>query len=486
MIENLSQLFVTRASERPGLRIGAVDDQSPLAASLSRAAGGAQTLRDLGLTSTDRIAVVANSSTDYLIVWMACVLADIPVALINPTYPQELLGEMLNNFDPALVFTDLDTWDFVGDRGDRKVLTLSTSKTWAPADPRQCPGIEADRHSIASFMHTSGTTGVPKFCAQSHSYFLRLGRAIADIMELTPADRVLAPLPLFHINPMGYGIIGGITAGADALTVEKFSASRFWPTVREESITAMILHAPPVEILKRATTPADAAQHKVRTMFYADGEFMTRYGIPHAVSCYGSTEAAGVSHLRSWRLGEDVPPNASRHGGPPRTDVEDRLDEAGQIYVRERAPGTLFAGYFSNGEIAAQVDADGWFATGDLGKRDENGGLVFIERAAESIRVKGEYVPIPYVEDQLGSIGALADLALWKKPGDLVDDEVVLFVVADKVPVEQIKTISAGLPAFMRPSHVAQIARMPRDAAAGKVQRRLLHDQEVLSWTTLN
>ena len=43
---------------------------------------------------------------------------------------------------------------------------------------------------------------------------------------------MLAPLPLFHINPLGYGIIGALTAGADALTVSKFSASRFWPDVR--------------------------------------------------------------------------------------------------------------------------------------------------------------------------------------------------------------------------------------------------------------
>lgn len=86
---------------------------------------------------------------------------------------------------------------------------------------------------------------------------------------------------------------------ADALTVSKFSARRFWPSVVSEQVTVLVLHAPPVEILKRATTGGDSAGHRVRTMFYADAEFLRRFAITAAVSGYGSTEAGGVSHLPS-------------------------------------------------------------------------------------------------------------------------------------------------------------------------------------------
>jgi acyl-CoA synthetase (AMP-forming)/AMP-acid ligase II len=480
--ENLAQLLVARAAERPDLRIGTLDGQLTLAEALRRAAGGAQMLRSRGLGAGDRIAVVAASSTEYLLVWMACLLASAPVALLNPTYPGELLGQMLDNLDPALVFTDLAGRGFAG---DRPVLPIVVARQWTDGDPDNSPGVTADRFGVASFMHTSGTTGVPKFCAQTHSYFLRLGTAMADALGLTPADRMLAPLPLFHINPLGYGIVGALTAGADALTVPRFSAHGFWPDVRRHGVTALSLHAPPVEILKRATSTVDAAGHKVRTMFYADAEFVSRYRIPLAVSGYGSTEAAGVSHLHRWRLGDEIPANASRYGGAPRPDVEDRIDASGQIVVRERAPGTLFAGYYAGGTLDRSTDVDGWFATGDLGRRDDAGGLVFLERAAESIRVKGEFVPIPYVEQHLGTIADLTDLALWKVPGELVDDETVLYVVADEVPIEAIRTIAAGLPAYMRPSKVAQVRAIPRDAAAGKVQRRLLPEQEVVSWIPL-
>ena len=483
MVNNLAQLVVARAEQRPTMRLGTPDGQVTIADAVRQAAGGAQFLREAGVGADDRVAIVASNSTDYIVIWMACLLAGVPVALINPTYPPELLGRMLENFQPALVFTDL-----APDRlpGARSMTPLSIRSTWVPTDPSGCPGLSADDMDLASFMHTSGTTGIPKFCAQTHRYFLRLGSAIADVLSLTPEDKMFAPLPLFHINPMGYGVVGCLTAGADLLTVPKFSASGFWPTVHAEGVTALSLHAPPIEILKRATSPADSAGHRVRTQFFADAEFMQRFDIPHGVSAYGSTEAAGVSHLQHWRLGSEIPSNASRWGGPPRPDIEDRIDPDGYIYVREREPGTLFAGYFSDGILDPTRDSEGWFATGDLGRRDESGALIFIERGAESIRVKGEFVPIPYVEERLGTIVELDDLALWKKPGELVDDEVVLYVVADEVPLDAIRTVSEGLPPFMRPSHIARIRAIPRDAGAGKAQRRLLHDQEVLSWTTLD
>jgi len=283
-----------------------------------------------------------------------------------------------------------------------------------------------------------------------------------------------------------------LLAGADVLTVRKFSASGFWPAVVGERVSVLVLHAPPVEILKKATAAQDAAGHRVRTMFYADGPFLSRFGVPAAVSGYGSTEAAGVSHLRRWTTGEDLlPPDAGRHGGPARADVAWRLDSEGVVHVREREPATLFAGYVTPAGIDPARDDDGWFDTGDLGRAGTGPAgepyLVFLERAAESIRVKGEFVPIPFVENHLAGVPGLRDHALWKRPGALVDDDVVLYAVPENgvVPVEALRASVAALPAFMRPVAVARVAALPRDAAAGKVQRRLLTGTDVLEWVEL-
>jgi crotonobetaine/carnitine-CoA ligase len=468
--DNLAGAIVAQAERRPGLRLGTVDDQVTLAEAVEAAAGRARDLLGNGLRPGQRVALVAPTSTDYVITWLACLLAGTPVALVNPTYPGELVDRMLAPLAPDLVL----------DQGQ-----VELARTAGRADPAGLPGRAADRSATASFMHTSGTTGLPKFCAQSHGYFMRLAAAMAGALDLGPADRVLAPLPLFHINPMGYGIITSLLTGADALTVRRFSASGLWPAVVGQRVTVLILHAPPVEILKKATSRADAAGHRVRTMFYADAGFLARFAIPAAVSGYGSTEAGGISHLRRWLATDDIPADASRHGGAARRDIEWRLDDRGVILVRERAHGALFGGYVTAEGTDPARDAHGWFDTGDLGRADGDDYLVFLERAAESIRVKGEFVPIPYVENHLAAVAGLTDHALWKRQGALVDDEVVLYAVADPLPVDGLRRRIADLPAFMRPVAVARVGALPRDAAAGKVQRRLLAEQPVLDWVEL-
>jgi hypothetical protein len=295
---NLARAIAAQAAARPGLRLGTTDDQLTLQEALGFAARRARDLLEGGLRPGQQVAMVDSTSTDYLLTWLACVLAGTPVALVNPTYPADLIERMLAPLGPERIL-----------RPD----VIAQARAGGKAALDGLPGLHADPFGVVSYMHTSGTTGLPKFCIQTHDYFRRMAAAMAAALDLTPDDRVLAPLPLFHINPMGYGIVTALLTGADALTVAKFSASRFWPSVVSEQVTVLTLHAPPVEILKRATTGADAAGHRVRTMFYADAEFLRRFAIPAAVSGYGSTEAGGVSHLRRWSATEDIPADASRH-----------------------------------------------------------------------------------------------------------------------------------------------------------------------------
>lgn len=463
---NLARSIVAQAAVRPDLKLGTVDDQVDLADAVGLAAGRARDLMRDGLRRSEPIALVAPTSTDYLITWLACLFAGAPVAMVNPTYPSALIDRMLAPLAPRLTM------------GPDEV---KLARSAGPAVPTGLPGLDADALDVVSFMHTSGTTGVPKFCVQTHDYFRRLAMAMSGALDLRPTDRVLAPLPLFHINPMGYGIITALLTGADALTVTRFSASGFWPTVVAERITVLVLHAPPVEILKRATTHLDSAGHAVRTMFYADARFLRQFDVPAAVSGYGSTEAGGVSHLTRWLATDDIPGDAGRHGGLGRPDIEWRLDATGIIHLRERERAAMFDGYVTADGLDTARDDAGWFDSGDLGRVDGDGHLVFIERGAESIRVKGEFVPIPFVESHLAGIGGITDYAIWKQPGALVDDEVVLFVVADKLPVEALRGRIAELPTFMRPVAVTRLEVLPRDTAAGKVQRRLLGECPVLA-----
>ena len=373
----------------------------------------------------------------------------------------------------------------------RRFASAAGDRLSTIADPvalADAPGLRLGRFDTAGWMHTSGTTGVPKFCEQTHEYFLRLGRFIADSLCLSEADTVLAPLPMFHINPLGYGVVGGLTGGADVLGVERFSASGFWPMVRDTGATVLILHAPPVEILKRATTAADAAGHWVSRVFFADPDFLETFGVPLGFSAYGSTEAGGLCHIWAWRRGErpDLPEGMSRYGGRSRHEVEWRVGGDGEIAVRADRPGVLFEGYRRTDGLVQPFDEDGWFATGDLGRIDDAGNLVFIERRSESIRVKGEFVPIGYVEQRFAAVEGLDDVAVWRRNSELVDDEMVLYLTGGTIPTEAIHAVSQELPAFMRPAAAVRVPEIPRDTGVGKVRRRLLTETLVLERADLH
>ena len=488
-MRNLGELVVDRVRRQPGARFGMAGESTPtLGQAVGRARDAVGALEEAGAGFGRRVALIGTTSDSYLTAWLALVLAGAEVALVNPDYPDELLAEMLEQLSPdAVVWSGRKAAESVAP--DAAHLDAAHLDAGGPASAAlaNAPGLGRGRFDVAGWMHTSGTTGLPKFCEQTHEYFLRLGRFVADSMCFSEADTVLAPLPMFHINPLGYGVIGGLTGGTEVLGLERFSASGFWPLVRDTGATVLILHAPPVEILKRATGTADAAGHRLSRVFFADPDFLETFDVPLGFSAYGSTEAGGLCHIWAWRRGErpDHPEGMSRYGGRARHEVQWRVDSDGEIEVRADRAGVLFSGYRRADGLVRPFDDDGWFATGDLGRVDDAGNLVFIERASESIRVKGEFVPIGYVEQRFASVDGVTDVAVWRRNSELVDDEIVLYLVGPSIPTEAIAAVSQQLPPFMQPAAAARLAEIPRDSGVGKVRRRLLDDATVLEWADL-
>lgn len=475
-MSTIASLILDRGERYGAALWGDEGNLTPLRELIGRGAALATSLRAEGLEPGARVAVLGESSSEFLATWIGLQLEGLVPALINPAYPLDLVDPMLADLQPDLVLAPERI------AGAAELAPMP----WAEVRSIGWAGQRRDALDLAGYMHTSGTTGTPKFCAQSQAYFLRLGSYVADRFCLSPADAVYTPLPLFHINPLGYAVIGALSGGARAIT-GRFSASGYWSTVRDLGATVLMLHTPPVEILKRGTDEA-ARGHQARLAFLVDAEFQERFELPLAVSAYGSTEAAGITHSWLWRRGEEAASAGgnSRYGGRARADVEWRLAEDGEILVREREPGTLISGYCRAGrDEPLETLEGGWFETGDLGAIDDSGNLVFLERKAESIRVKGEYVPISFVEERFAGLPGVEDLALWRRDGDLVDHEVVLYVVGSPLEASTLAAAAAELPRFMRPGLVRRLEALPRDDAVGKVRRRELAAVPVLEEAVL-
>jgi crotonobetaine/carnitine-CoA ligase len=95
------------------------------------------------------------------------------------------------------------------------------------------PAAGPDADATCVFIYTSGTTGFPKGVMHSQRSLLTAGEGFVARMHLQPDDRLLCVLPLFHINAIFYSLAGSLAAGATLILEPKFSASKFWQTVRK-------------------------------------------------------------------------------------------------------------------------------------------------------------------------------------------------------------------------------------------------------------
>lgn len=446
-----------------------------------------------GFRARSRIAFVGATSEHYLIMWMATQLSGIEVALLNPNLPRDLLHDMLEDLDPLAVALFDDTlmsllndvpwpvidarraWDGVVDCSSPVVATDGPGSPYAP----DTGGIDCTETDIACYVHTSGTSGRPKFCALSHGYFLRLGRFVSDTLGYAANDVVFAPMPMFHINPLGYGVVSAWTAAAGVLGTQKFSVSRFWDIAKATGATSIVLHFAAMKMLMEKTDRSHSDGHRIRSALCVNAEFLERFNVSIGTTAYGSTEAGGLCHMWHVRPGDASPVQEGPlfYGGRARFDVEAKISESGEILVRELAPNTLFSGYLKDGVVVSALDEDRWFHTGDRGRLDAVGGLVFIERMSESLRVNGEFVPIDYVERHLEAAAGIREFAIWGRPHAISGQQVVLWVTDDGFDPARMAEAIQMLPKFMRPGEIVVIERLPRDSGVNKIQRRRLSEE---------
>lgn len=493
-MSNIASILARAVEVNPGAAFGTFQQNDTFGRVMERARAVAADLAAAGIRRGGIVALIGTNCASYLVTWIAAQQLGAQTALINPAYPDEFLDGMLDDLAPsAIVWIARIPADFAA----RNLLEIDATGAWdgsvavlrgaAVAAAASDSGADCDEAEIAAYLHTSGTSGNPKFCALSHSYFARLGRYFADVMGLTRFDTLANPLPLFHINPIGNGVVGALTGCSGFLSTERFSVTEFWPQVIEHRVTAVVLHGPPSNMLKSKTTAEDSRGHSLRIGFFCDPPFLEQFAVPIGVGGYGSTEAGGYCHSWKFRAGDrDLPPEGPMHqSGQPRHDIECRLSEMDEILVRGKRPGVIFSGYAKRGKIDPSLDDDGWFHTGDRGRFDAEGNLVFIERSSESIRVNAEYVPIELVEERLRSVTSLGDFALWRIDSPSRGHEAVVYTTASAVDLDELRGAVADLPRYMHPTKIIQIANIPRDAGVGKTQRRLLGDQRVLATSSI-
>ena len=291
---------------------------------------------------------------------------------------------------------------------------------------------------------TSGTTGSPRAVVLTHDALQAAAAATSSRLEVDPArDRWLACLPLAHMGGLGV-VVRSLHTGTPVDVHDGFDAARVADSARSGSTLVSLVTALVAEI--------DGASFR---RILLGGGPAPQASPPNAVVTYGMTETGG----------------GVVYDGRPIDGVELRVVED-EIHVRG---ATLLRAYRDGSDPR---DADGWFATGDLGRLGEDGSLTVMGRRGDMIITGGDNVWPPVVEQRLLAHPEVADVAVVGRP----DPQWGLIVVAIIVPessgrlpdLADLQAFTAeDLPSYMTPRRVEYAAHLPR-TSIGKLRRHLL------------
>jgi crotonobetaine/carnitine-CoA ligase len=256
-------------------------------------------------------------------------------------------------------------------------------------------------------------------------------------------DRIINPLPLFHMNCLGISGTCAILTASCLVLPERFSPRRWWPDVVATRATALhYLGVMPPLLLNQAPVPEERA-HRIRFGVGAGVEpqlhaaFEERFGFP-LVEVWGMTETGRIFADRVEPRQIHTRAFGRPHGGFEARVVDDADREVargveGELLVRwggaEGPRHAFFSGYLKDPKATEEAWRGGWFHTGDNVRQLDDGMLVFVDRKKNIIRRSGENVAAAEVEAVLQAHEAVAQVAVLAVPDEVREEEVMACVV---------------------------------------------------------
>lgn len=452
-----------------------------------------------GVGRGDHVAMLMANGPEFLwTLWGLGKLGAVAVPL-NTAAKGELLRYFLDQSDSVALCADTDLLpraaQVLGDvPAVRDVFEHRTS-----ADPGE-PDLPTatNRHDLAGFgtasagppevaepvgaldphliLYTSGTTGPSKgaICPQSQGH--AVGHRMSTVNGYRSDDVLYTCLPIFHGNALWYTVYAALWAEASVALYPHFSASRFWPQIRESNATVFnCLGAMANIVWQQPPAPADR-DHRVRISMMVPNSkelsqgFHDRYGIT-VTSVYAMTENCAITVF-----GPDDPPDKVPSAGRVRDDVavqivdddgvEVPVGEIGEIRIKPAEPGMTMLGYYDMPEATERAHRDGWFHTGDRGRLDADGYLYFADRKKEAIRRRGENISAYEVETIICRHPAVHEAAAVPVASELGEDDLMVYLVpaeGARISFEEVIAFCAErMPYYMVPRYLDVLPELPK------------------------
>jgi long-chain acyl-CoA synthetase len=304
--------------------------------------------------------------------------------------------------------------------------------------------VTREAEDIAVVFYTSGTTGQPKGALLTHlNLVMNATVNVFDANDARPEDVVLGCLPLFHTFGQTVGMNGTFRLGATLVLLARFTGEAAIDLMVREKVT--VFHGVPTMYVGLLEAAAKADALPDLRLCVSGGASLPVAVLERFSETFHATvfEGYGLSET-SPTATTNQPAFGTKAGtvGHPiwgveveiaRPEIEERIEflptgELGEIVIRGH---NVFAGYLNRPEATAQALVDGWFRSGDLGTKDENGFITIVDRKKDLV-IRGGFNVYPReIEEALARHPAVVQVAVIGVPDPVLGEEICAVVVSD-------------------------------------------------------
>ncbi len=336
-------------------------------------------------------------------------------------------------------------------------------------------------------IYTSGTTGPSKAVLSSYVH------AYGFFSEAFPAlvgrdQRHMVFLPMFHAGGAA-PLFSQLTKGGSVGMVESFKTNDFWKMVRETEATCCCLLGVMAPFLLKQPPDAGDRMHTLKacsiTPLSDDAlAFRERFGVDLCTG-YGMSELCGpiASGINPPKLGVS---GKLRPGFDARLvdehDNEVPVGEVGEFVIRSERPWQFLTEYYGDPVATAKAWRNGWFHTGDLLRKDDEGWYYFVDRRKDAMRRRGENISSHEVEMEIFKHSAIREVAAYAVQSEIAEDEVMIcvsFAPGQTLDhAELIEFIIPRMPHYAIPRYIRVMDTLPK-TPTGKLLKEELRKEGI-------
>ena len=454
MVETLTYLFDQTALRLDGkkailfMRKGKLESQITYSSLQQISNRVANALIDMGLKKGERAILFMPKSMEQVVFHLGVQKVGAISVILNPGFKRDEMDYFLKDTDAKIVITGKKEEALIRSiNAKRLILSIDTETPFSeeklfPGYSSQALDTEASSHDPALLIYTSGTTGQPKGAILTQQNLIQDAKNIIHIWEITERDALCHALPLFHVHGLCFALHTSLITGAKIVMCDEFSPEALFDILSRPKgeLACTIFMGVPTMYLKLIERVKEEKLDFSHLRLLASGSApLLPKDFERIEKVFGKepVEREGMSEtgmnfsnpLRGLKKPGSIGlslPNVEARIVEPETSQDLESGEVGEIWLK--GPNVT-PGYWKKPRETEAVFVNGWFRTGDLGKKDEDGYYYITDRLKHIIISGGENISPKEIESVINQHQKVSDSCVVGIPDEKWGEKVVAAVV---------------------------------------------------------